>query len=47
MIGREDLELFRFVDEPTEALKVLQAGLEAEIEAVTPAFAKSTTAKSR
>jgi len=47
MISPEDLDLFRYVDDPTEALKVLQAGLKAEMEAVTPAFAKSTTTKSR
>jgi hypothetical protein len=39
--------LFHFVDHPTEALGVLQAGLEAELGAVTPAFAKSTTTLSR
>ena len=47
MISQEDLELLRFVDQPTEALGVLQAGLEVEMEAVTPAFAKSTTTLSR
>lgn len=41
LISREDLELIRFVDSPSEALEVLQAGLEAEMEGVTPAFAKS------
>ena len=43
MIGQEDLGLFRFVDTPTEALDVLQRGLGDEMEAVTPAFARSTT----
>jgi uncharacterized protein (TIGR00730 family) len=43
MIGQEDLGLLRFVDSPTEALDVLQGGLGAEMEAVTPAFARSTT----
>ena len=43
MISQEDLGLFRFVDSPTEALDVLQRGLGAEMEAVTPAFARSTT----
>jgi uncharacterized protein (TIGR00730 family) len=43
MIGQEDLGLFRFVDSPTEALDVLQRGLGAEMEVVTPAFARSTT----
>ncbi|MEA5114466.1 MAG: TIGR00730 family Rossman fold protein [Geobacteraceae bacterium] len=47
MISREDLDLFHFVDDPTEALKVLQSGLGAEMEAVTPAFAKSTITKNR
>ena len=44
MIEKEDLELFRFVDSPTEALDILKRGLGAEMEAVTPAFARSTTA---
>lgn len=43
MISREDLELFHFVDDPNETLAILKAGLKAEMEAVTPAFAKSTT----
>lgn len=44
MISQEDMDLFRFVDSPAEALCVLKAGLSAEMGAVTPAFAKSTTA---
>ncbi len=47
MISPEDMDLFRFVDDTTEALKVPQAVLITEMEAVTPAFAKSTTMKSR
>jgi len=43
MISQEDMELFLFVDSPEEALCALKAGLSAEMEAVTPAFAKSTT----
>ncbi len=43
VISREDLGLFRFVDAPAEALEVLQEGIEAEIEAESPAIAKSTT----
>lgn len=46
MISREDLELFHFVDDPNEALAILKTGLTAEMEAVSPAFAKSTTCKS-
>ena len=43
MIAPEDLGLFRFVDSPGEALEVLQKGIAVEMEAVTPAFARSTT----
>jgi len=43
MISQEDLELFHFVESPAEALTALQAGLKAEMEPVTPAFAKSIT----
>ena len=42
-ISREDLALFRFVDNPAAALRVLQAELAEEAEARTPAFAKSVT----
>jgi hypothetical protein len=45
MVGQEDLGLFRLVDSPAEALDALQKGLGAETEGVTPAFAKSVTAR--
>jgi uncharacterized protein (TIGR00730 family) len=41
MIDREDLSLFRFADDPAAALALLQAGIEAEWEAATPAIAHS------
>ena len=41
MIDREDLSLFRFADDPAAALALLQAGIEAELEAATPAIAHS------
>ncbi len=44
MISGEDLELFRFVDDPAEAFDVLRAGLVEELHAASPAFAKTTTA---
>jgi uncharacterized protein (TIGR00730 family) len=40
-ISAEDLSLFRFVDDPQSALRVLQSELSTEVEAVTPAFARS------
>ena len=43
MIEREDLSLFKFADDPAEALALLQAGIEAEWEAATPAIAHSKT----
>ena len=42
-IAREDLALFRFADDPAAALALLQAGIEAEWEAPTPAVAHSRT----
>jgi hypothetical protein len=45
MISPKDLDLFRFVESPTEALSVLQDGLRTELHGTGPAFAKSTTAK--
>jgi uncharacterized protein (TIGR00730 family) len=45
MIGREDLELFQYADDPATALRRLQAGLAAEADADTPAFAHSRTAE--
>lgn len=43
MIGREDLDLFTFADDPATALRLLQTWLGAEPEAKTPAFASSRT----
>jgi len=40
-IRQEDLELFRFVDSPGEALGALQQGLTLEMERETPAIARS------
>ncbi|HXK25229.1 MAG TPA: TIGR00730 family Rossman fold protein [Myxococcota bacterium] len=45
MIDREDLALFRFVDEPAAALRILQQELVVEPEAKTPSFAKSVKAE--
>jgi uncharacterized protein (TIGR00730 family) len=41
MISPEDLDLFEYADEPAAALRILQAGLSAELEAATPDFAGS------
>jgi len=41
MIDREDLTLFQFADEPAAALALLQAGIAAELEEMTPAIAHS------
>lgn len=41
MIDAEDLELFRFADEPVEALEILKERLAAEPAEVSPAFAHS------
>ncbi|MEP7182151.1 MAG: TIGR00730 family Rossman fold protein [Betaproteobacteria bacterium] len=41
VICREDAGLFQFADDPTTALKLLQAGLAMEPEESTPAFAHS------
>jgi uncharacterized protein (TIGR00730 family) len=41
MIGREDLALFQFADDPATALDVIQAGIAAELEETTPAIAHS------
>lgn len=43
MISSADLNLFRFVESPAEALAVLQESLSAALEPVTPAFAKTRT----
>jgi uncharacterized protein (TIGR00730 family) len=41
VISREDLDLFQYADDPVTALGLLQAGLAAEAEEATPAFARS------
>jgi uncharacterized protein (TIGR00730 family) len=46
-IGREDLNLFQFVDDPHDALKVLQATLEVEREAQVPGVAASRLPQKR
>ena len=43
MIDREDIELFRYADDPATALALLQAGIAAELEEATPAIAHSRT----
>jgi hypothetical protein len=47
MIAREDLGLFRFVDDPKAALGVLQEELAVESDVKTPAFARSATSRKR
>jgi uncharacterized protein (TIGR00730 family) len=47
MIAADDLALFRFVESPAEALEALRAGMKAEPEVVTPAFARSVTPRRR
>ena len=46
MISREDLQLFRYVDDPAHALALLQCELEPEAEESSPAFAHSRAADS-
>jgi uncharacterized protein (TIGR00730 family) len=43
MISREDLGLFQRADDPASALSLLQAGIAAEPEGTSPAFARSRT----
>lgn len=43
VISAEDLKLFQFVDDPAQALQLLQSQIVFEGEAVSPAFAKSAT----
>jgi uncharacterized protein (TIGR00730 family) len=45
MISREDMELFRFVDDPKTALSVLTEGLAKDLQAHSPAFARSRTSQ--
>jgi predicted Rossmann-fold nucleotide-binding protein len=42
-IGKEDLDLFRFADDPKTALDILQSGIEQALEVPTPAVAHSKT----
>jgi len=42
-ISREDLKLFRYVDDPKTALRLLQDALRTEAEEPAPAFAHSRT----
>jgi uncharacterized protein (TIGR00730 family) len=44
VVDREDLALFSFADDPTSALRLLQAKLPTSPETKTPAFARSRTA---
>jgi uncharacterized protein (TIGR00730 family) len=47
MVSREDLALFQYADDPIAALGLLQAGLTAEPEETTPAFAHSSARESQ
>jgi hypothetical protein len=43
MVSREDLDLFRFADDPGSALEILQTGIEADLKQATPSIARSRT----
>ncbi len=43
MIGPQDLDLFRHVDTPGDALAALKESVSVQMEGVTPAFASTTT----
>jgi uncharacterized protein (TIGR00730 family) len=45
MIDREDLALFKFADDPAQALALLQAGITAGLEEATPDLAHSRTSR--
>jgi predicted Rossmann-fold nucleotide-binding protein len=47
MIEETDLDLFRLVDSPTEALEILKQRLVTGMDATTPAIASSTTPSER
>ena len=47
MISPEDLNLFRYADDPQTALRLLQDALKTEAEETSPAFAHSRTARQR
>jgi len=44
-IAAEDLQLFRYADDPAAALAILQHGIQAATEAHTPAIAHSKTSR--
>ena len=46
MIDREDLDLFRFADDPASALEILKTGIEEDLKQATPSIAHSRTAES-
>jgi len=43
MISAQDLTLFKYADDPTQALQILKDALEVHVAEPTPAFAKSCT----
>jgi hypothetical protein len=43
MINQEDMDLFRFADDPQTALALLTESLVAELQEPSPAFARSRT----
>lgn len=43
--NEEDLDLFRFADDPASALEILKTGIEAEFKQATPSIAHSRTAE--
>lgn len=43
MIASQDLDLFRYVETPSEAIKELRETLSSELEPVTPGFARTST----
>jgi hypothetical protein len=45
MIGQADLDLFRFADDPQTALALLTESLASELQAPSPAFARSRTSQ--
>jgi uncharacterized protein (TIGR00730 family) len=47
MIGSEDLELFKYADDPATALDLLRAGLAVEPEETPPVFAHSLSSRHR
>ena len=45
VLSRRDLDLFEFVDDPEEALRLLKEGVAFGAETVSPAFARSRTSR--